>query len=161
MEIKDANFGRVRDEAETWYETVDQVVCPYFGDAEPVSFNSKGLKHIKFKSDKKARSRSDQFMRLKHIRFAKRILEKSRTMQEFKEGKVFEQVKSGKSKEKKLLDVKYFGFTAIITDNRRMKRLKVVVKQVAGGEKYFWSLIPSWSSNKGLPKMHSGDPSED
>lgn len=162
MEIEaekfDRNFEKAKGDAETWYESVEGVHCPYFN--ETVAFNKKGITHIKFKKDEVARSRADQFMRLKHIKFAYRILEKTRTLQEYKEGKVFEEMKAGGRKEKVLQVAKYYGFIAIIPDQGSMKRLKIVVKQVGGGGKYFWSIIPYWSSNKEL-KLHSGDLEED
>lgn len=154
----DKNFEKVKAEAETWYESVDEVHCPYLN--QTVAFNKKGITHTKFKKDGVARSRSDQFMRLKHLQFAYRILEKSRTLQEYKEGKVFEEVKSNKKREKVLQDAKYYGFMAIVSDQGRMKRFKIIVKQVGGGKPYFWSIIPFWTSNKEL-KIHSGDMEED
>ncbi|MDR3548070.1 MAG: hypothetical protein P4M11_07390 [Candidatus Pacebacteria bacterium] len=154
----DKNFDRVKQDAEAYYSSVSEVYCPYFNEA--VAFNAKGLKHIKFKKDGVARSRSDQFMRLKHLRFAQRILEKSKTLQEYKESKVFEEVKSDQRKGKILQDAHFYGFTAIIADGDKMKRLKIVVKQVGGGKKYFWSIIPFWTRNKEL-MLHSGNPEED
>ena len=158
MEIKDSNFEKIKTSAEEYYKAVDSVFCPYLN--ETVAFNAKGIKHIKFKAEGRARSRSDQFMRLKHIRFAQRILEKSRTLQEYKETKVFEEVKTNKRKERVLQEATYYGFTAIINDSGSLKRLKIIVKQVGNGDKYFWSIIPFWTSNKSL-KVHSGDLEED
>lgn len=160
MEISDSNFERVRVEAETFYSSVDKISCPYFGADSLVAFNGVGLRHIKFKSDSFARSRSDQFVRLKHIHLAKRILEKSRTLQEYKEGKIFTQKKSGNSREKILANVVYYGFVAIVNDSGKSKRLKILVRQIQGGEKHFWSIIPFWMSNKEL-KLHSGNLAED
>lgn len=154
----DKNFEKAKAEAESWYDSVDEVHCPFLNEA--VSFNKKGITHIKFKKDGVARSRSDQFMRLKHIRYAYRILERSRTLQEHKEGKVFEEMKANKKREMVLQSATYYGFIAIITDQSRMKRLKIVVKRVGGGKPYFWSIIPYWSSNKEL-KLHSGNIEDD
>lgn len=154
----DKNFERVRADAEVWYESVDEAYCPYLNQS--VVFNKKGITHIKFKRDGVARSRQDQYMRLKHIKLAYRILEKSRTLQEYKEGKTFEEVKSNRKRERVMQNAKYFGFVAIIFDQGFAKRLKIIVKQVGGGNPYFWSIIPSWSRNKEL-KLHSGDMDQD
>ncbi len=157
-EILDKNFEKIKSDAETYYASIGEVHCPYLN--ETVAFNTKGLKHIKFKKDSVARSRADQFIRLKYIRFAQRILEKSHTLQEYKESKVFENKKADNEKEKVLQDAKYFSFMAIILDGVTRKRFKIVVKQVGGGKKYFWSIIPFWRSNKDL-KLHAGDLEED
>jgi hypothetical protein len=82
----------VRSEAEARYSLFGEVECPFFNDT--VSFNAKGIKHLKFKRDTIARSRQDQFLRLKNIHLAVRIVEKSKTLQEYKEDRCFEERKS-------------------------------------------------------------------
>ena len=160
MDVTDENFDKIKLQAEETYALLERIVCPYFGEAEPIAMNSKGIKHIKFKKDRVARSRADQFMRLKHIHLIKRILEKSRTLQEYKEINEFVDTKSTARKEQVLKMVRYYGFIAIVNDSGRMKRLKIVIKQEDGAEKHFWSIIPFWTSNKEL-KMHSGNLQED
>lgn len=160
-ESKNKQFENIRSSAEEFYGSVGEVECPYFNDV--VAFNAKGIKHIKFKREKVARSHADQFMRFKYIRLAPRVIEKSKTLQEFKEGKSFEESKSHNGRTKVLQDVRYFGFIAILKDDLgRLTRLKVVVKQVGGGRPYFWSIIPFWKNNKELNRqMHSGNLEED
>ncbi len=51
------NFQKVKDEAEEFYKTIGDIKCPYFN--EKIAFNAKGLRHLKFKSDQKARLRHD------------------------------------------------------------------------------------------------------
>lgn len=57
--------------------------------------------------------------------------------------------------EKVLKDVTYYEFLAVLDTIR----LKVIIKEVIGGEKHFWSVIPSWRINKdtGMRVLHSGD----
>ena len=43
------DFLKIKSEAEEFYNTIHSVYCPYFGDE--IIFNSKGLKHLKFKSN--------------------------------------------------------------------------------------------------------------
>ena len=42
-------------------------------------------------------------------------------------------------------------------------RVKIIVKQVEDGEKFFWSLIPSWGNHKltGERILHDGNPEHD
>lgn len=42
-------------------------------------------------------------------------------------------------------NVTYYEFIAVL-DN---VRIKVIVKEVEGGEKHFWSVIPLWNIDKG------------
>lgn len=150
----DKNFDKVRKEAEDYYSKIKEVYCPFLNGV--VTFNAKGLKHINFKGSKFGRSRADRFIRLKNIRFAQNILAESGTVQEFKQIEQFETMKTleGKSQVPQL--VKYFAFVAIVKDESTLKRFKVIVKQVANGVPYFWSIIPFWKRNKEL-KLHSGD----
>jgi hypothetical protein len=160
-EYLNKSYEKIRLQAESFYTTIGEVECPYFNDT--VAFNSKGIKHIKFKKDTVARSHSDQFIRLKNINLAPRIINKSKTLQEYKETKCFEEKKAGGKREMVLQEVKYFAFIAILKDDLgRLQRLKIVVKQVANGKPYFWSIIPFWKSNRELSRqMHSGNPEID
>ena len=82
-------FEKVKDNAEKLYETFDMAYCPYF--KEKISFNAKGLRHLKFKSDQQARSNKDQYARLKLLYLAPQILNKSHTLQGIWQTKQFEQ----------------------------------------------------------------------
>lgn len=61
--------------------------------------------------------------------------------------------------EKKLLLVSYYEFIAVMEN----VRVKVIVKYVEGGEKFFWSIIPFWRVNGEVGKriLHSGNMEED
>ena len=43
------DFMAIKEKAEIFYKTIGEVYCPYFH--EKISFNAKGLRHLKFKSD--------------------------------------------------------------------------------------------------------------
>src|SRR5690606_30137546 len=118
------------------------------------------LTHVKFKKDKVARERKDQYMRLKNIHLAPIVLKSSYTLQECQDKKEFVEVSTKTRREKILKNVRYYAFIAIIKDRDFDKRVKVIVKQIDGGIKMFWSIIPYWSSNKEL-KLHTGELSND
>lgn len=155
---QDRNFERTRLAAEEEYRSIGEVRCPYFG--ESVAFNAKGLEHVKFKSKRRLRERSDAFVRFKNLRLAPVVLKLSNTLQEKHTRKVLVDAKSHGRRWRTLKDCDYYGFIAILRDGNFTKRLKVVVRQVEGGEKHFWSVIPYWKSNKQI-KLHSGDMEED
>lgn len=56
-------------------------------------------------------------------------------------------------------EVIFYEFIAVLEN----VRTKVIVKEVIGGEKYFWSVIPYWSINKAGSKriLYSGNPDAD
>ena len=122
--------------ARSFYKRIKSVYCPYFG--EKVAFNTKGLKHLKFKSDKQARPYRDQYPRLKLLRLAPEVLRKSHTVQGIWKVKRFEAQKTNNRWEHILKDVTYYEFIAVLEN----VRVKVIVKEVLGGEKHFWSVIP-------------------
>ena len=147
------NFIKIRDEAENFYKTIGFVYCPYFG--EKIAFNAKGLKHLKFKSDRQARPYTEQYPRLKLLHLAPEVLKKSHTVQGIWKVKRFEAQKTNKRWEHVLKDVTYYEFIAVLKN----VRVKVIVKEVWGGEKHFWSVIPFWGIDKEASKriLHSGD----
>jgi len=155
---EDDNFKKIRHKAEFVYKSIKNIKCPYFN--EEILFNSRGLEHLKFKSKYKVRERKDAYIRLKNIHLAPKILTSSCTLQEKQTKKIFIEIKTNSRHEKVLKKFDYYGFISIVKDFNYEKRLKVVVRQVDGGQKHFWSIIPYWKSNKEL-KMYSGNLEED
>lgn len=136
--MDESKFEYVRERAENLYASIESVRCPYFG--EEVVFNAKGIKHLRFKTDEKIRPLSDQYTRLRLLYLAPQILKLSRTVQGIRRTKQFELLHMNSRWERVRKDVCFFEFMAVL-DNLRVK---VVVKQVGKGEKYFWSIIPAW-----------------
>ena len=148
------DFQRVKNETETFYKTIDDVYCPYF--KEKITFNVKGLKHLKFKSDRQARPRKDQYSRLKLIHLAPEVLKQSHSLQGIQKIRRFEAQKINSRWEQVMKDVTYYEFIAVLKN----VRVKVIIKEVLGGEKHFWSVIPFWGIDKVTSKriLHSGNP---
>ncbi len=73
--------------------------------------------------------------------------------------KDFERIRKNSRTEIVLVNVNYFEFIAVLNEIR----LKVIIKQIENGEKFFWSLIPFWGFDKKSKnrKMYSGNPKED
>jgi hypothetical protein len=147
------DFWRIKNEAEEFYKTIGDVNCPYF--KEKIAFNTKGLKHLKFKSNRQARPRKDQYSRLRLIRLVPEVLKRSHTLQGIWQKRRFEAQKMNSRWEQVMKDVTYYEFIAVID----IVRVKVIVKQVLNGEKHFWSVIPFWGIDKTTSKriLHSGD----
>ena len=89
------------------------------------------------------------------MRFAPEVLKKSHTVQGIWKVKRFETQKTNNRWEHILKDVTYYEFIAVLESIR----IKVIVKEVLGGEKHFWSVIPFWGIDKVARKriLHSGD----
>ncbi len=151
------DFLRIKNEAEKFYQEIGAVYCPYF--KVKIVFNTKGLKHLKFKSNRQARPRKDQYSRFKLMSLAPKVLEQSHTLQGIWQIRRFEFQKTNSRWERIMKDVIYYEFIAVMNN----VRVKVIVKEALGGEKHFWSIIPFWGINKGVSKriLHSGDPEND
>jgi hypothetical protein len=97
-------------------------------------------------------------MRLKLLRLAAETIRNSKTLQGISEKKILVRKKRNSRWEKALTDVTYYEFIAVIDH----KRVKVIVKQIFGGEKFFWTLIPYWKMD-GFHRrvLHEGNPETD
>lgn len=135
-------FEQLKKKAEEDYKKIDKIFCPYL--KREVHFNVKGLDHIKMKDWNKTRLISDQYLRFKFLMLSPKIIEASHTLQEFWETKSFERQKINSRWEKRLVSVTYYGFVAIINK----VRVKVIVKEIIGGQIFFWSIIPFWKHKK-------------
>ncbi len=161
MEFTPEKFNEIKHEAEDFYNSIRSIHCPYF--KEEVSFNSKGLDHLIFKSWNKTRPATDQYTRFRHLKLAPEIIRQSKTLQGLWSTQKFERIKKKTGGWEQVLKVTtYYEFIAVMESHGSKVRVKVIVKQIAGGEKFFLSIIPFWGSNKkGERIMHSGDPEND
>jgi hypothetical protein len=156
LEFTDEEFRHVRQQAETLYAGLGKIRCPYF--QADVHFNTNGFRHIRFKDWNRGRDRRDQFMRLKYLGRAPEILRLSRTLQGIQETTEWERRHRYGKWERLLVSVTYYEFIAVI-ENRRFK---VIVKQLPGGERIFWSLVPFWRQNEqGKRILYSGEPAQE
>lgn len=156
MKINLEKFTKIKSDAEIFYKTIGEIYCPYF--KENISFNAKGLDHIKFKNWNRTRLLEDQYMRLKFIHLASQIIKKSHTIQEIRKSKNFERQKINSRWERRMISVKHYAFIAIMDGIR----VKIIIKEIEGGKKFFWSICPYWKQKKdfnGIIRkiLHEGD----
>ena len=87
------------------------------------------------------------------------FLKSSHTVQGILETKKLERIRINSRTDTVLKPVVYYEFIAVIKRNR----VKIIVKQIDGGQKFFWSLIPFWGMNKNTMSriLHDGLPEED
>jgi len=161
MEFTTEKLNEIKTESENFYKTIEKVRCPYFGS--DVYFNIKGWDHLVFKSWNNTRVTNDQFARLRHIRLAPEIIRNSKTLQGILITKKIERVQTNSRWEKVFKLVTYYEFIAVMESHGSKIRVKIIVKEVEGREKIFWSLIPFWGvdKNTGERMMHGGNPEND
>lgn len=161
MEFTPDKFNQIKHEAEDFYSKIGYIYCPYF--AEKISFNAKGLDHLIFKSWNRARPINDQFSRFRHLSLAPDVIKNSRTLQGIWSTQKFERVKKKEGTWQQVLkSTTYYEFIAVMESHGSKIRVKVIVKQVDGGDKFFLSVIPFWGVDKrGERIIHSGNPESD
>lgn len=157
LQFTEEEFKVVKEKGENLYKTLKEIYCPYLKDK--VFFNAQGLEHLKFKQREKARLEQDQYMRFKLLHLAPEVLKYSHTIQGILETKKFERVRVSSRTDTVLKLVVYYEFIAVIKRNR----VKVIIKQIEGGQKFFWSIIPFWGMNEDTMTrlLHDGVPEED
>ncbi len=161
MEFTVEKFNEVKSDAENFYKTIGKIRCPYFGD--DVYFNAKGWDHLIFKSWNNTRITNDQFARLRHLKLAPEVIRQSKTLQGVWTTKKIERVQTNSRWEKVLKIITYYEFIAVMESHSSKIRVKVIIKELEGREKFFWSLIPFWGVDKhtGDRTMYSGNPEND
>jgi hypothetical protein len=157
LEFTNTQFEDAKTKGESFYKNIGEIYCPYF--KEKISFNARGWEHLKFKRLERARFETDQYMRLKLIHLAPEILKLSHTVQGISETKKFERIRVHSRTDTVLKVVNYYEFIAVIKRNR----VKIIVKQIENGQKFFWSIIPFWGMNQETMSriLCSGMPEED
>ena len=157
LEFTNKQFEEVKIKSEAFYKNIGEIYCPYL--KEKVSFNTKGLEHLRFKHRWKSRPEKDQYMRLKLIHLAPEVLKLAHTVQGILETKKFERIRMKARTDTILKPVTYFEFISVLKRNR----VRIVVKQIENGQKFFWSIIPFWKMNRETMTriLHDGDPEED
>jgi len=157
LEFTDQQFKEVKEKGEELYKSLGEVFCPFF--KEKVSFGAHGLEHLKFKRREKARLEKDQYMRFKLLHLAPEILKLSHTLQGILETKKLERIRTNSRTDTILKPVTYYEFIAVLKRNR----VRIIIKQVENGQKFFWSIVPFWGMNIETMRriLHDGIPEED
>lgn len=137
--LEESEYHKIRGYTLNLYNQRESIRCPALNN-EIVHFTSEGFNHLMYKGDRSERDKSVQILKFNLLPRALEIISLSTTYQEYDEG-----IKSvRKNKYKKIIFesaiVKYWGLIAII----RNRRVKVIIRQIGNGQKYFWSVIPAW-----------------
>jgi hypothetical protein len=151
MDINEENFNNIKEKARKLYESHEKIPCPYFGF--DIILNSDGFHHLQF-SARRERNKSEQFLKLRLLPLALKIIKKSGTVQEYRE--TMQPIgKKGKDGFTPMKTVSYWAFIAIVGDERKIK-IKTILRRVGDGNVVFWSVMP-YSKLKNGQKLYSDD----
>lgn len=144
MEISDEKLDQLKEFTRGEYDKVDSIHCPLFN--AKIFFSSEGFKHLiyKGKDNLKKRPRNEQYIRLKLFKLACKLLQRTKTFQDYFATQHWIHQRTNGRRDKVLKNVEYWGILAII-DGRR---IKVVIRQYTNGDKKFWGVCPKWHTKK-------------
>lgn len=139
------NFENIKTQAVQEFSKWKQsyLKCPAL--PKEIKFTSKAFSHIIYKDDTHIRPQEQQEVRFLCFKSVKYILEKSHFFQEYMAEVVTVNVKkNGKeAKEKRL--AQFYGFVAVVENNGKKHRIRVVVRNVEGFMyAEYWSVMPAW-----------------
>lgn len=144
MEISSRHdYAQIRAQAETFYRSVGKVFCPAL-NAE-VYFSAQGFHHLRYDGNNYEREKDVQKTKMLCLKEAVEIINKSTTIQEFRT-KTHQIGKEGTTR-----IVSYYALHAI-TDIKKRRRLKIVIRQIGEGNVHFWSVMPSWK-DRGVERI--------
>jgi hypothetical protein len=138
MEINDKKLEEIKQKSKEEYSKIGRTWCPYLEDY--VYFNKEGFEHLLFKTWNRGRSKLEQYTRLRLLALVPGIIAKTHTLQEYDERNILVRQKTNSRWEKRMKLVRYYVFISIVKE----VRLKIIVKKIDGGNKFFYSLYPSW-----------------
>ena len=153
--MNDQTFDALKKKAEQGYRSVGDVLCPYL--SVPVRFNREGLEHVLFKGRGRARPRTQQETRLQLLHYAPKVIRQSHTVQGVYPTVSFVDVRRNNRRDRVRKEVTYYEFIAVVDKIR----IRVIVRQIQGGEPHFWSIIPYWKGKGPQRRIHDGDPEND
>ncbi len=154
-----SDYNSIKHTSQEYYETLTSIFCPAL--KSDIHFSSHGFNHLIYKKDRSERDRGSQIMRFKLISRAFELIKITTTIQEYEESYKDITIKKNKKKTKATKLVIYWGIIAIIRD----RKIKVILRKIGNGNIHFWSVIPSWVTNKTRDgkyiKTMKGDPDND
>ena len=95
------------------------------------------------------------------LKLVPEIISKSATVQGIFDTSAWERIKRKDGWIKLMKRVTYYEFVAVVGKGK--VRLKVIIKEIEGGSRFFWSIIPFWKMNRNINKkiLHEGNPEID
>jgi hypothetical protein len=131
-------LGKLIKKSREIYTKKSELWCPYF--STNISLNSDGFNHLLNKTNRMPRTVDEQLLKLRLLKKALAVVNKSGTLQEYREG-LEKANKTSRDGFFKTSRVQYWGFHAIVGEEKKIK-IVAVVKKIGDGKLSFWSVLP-------------------
>jgi len=139
-------YKRFYKSSEELFSKNKEIYCPYF-DCK-ITFNSDGFHHLRY-SARGERTKDEQIFKFTFLPAAIKIIKNSGTVQQYRTGLLPIKKKSNKSELVLQKFVEYWGFIAIVGKEKKMIRIKVILRRVGDGKIIFWSIMPAMNLKGG------------
>jgi hypothetical protein len=128
------NFLEAKKFAHGFYSTIGRIKCPALND-EYIAFNAKGIHHV---INKKSRTKDEVVARLSYLQYVESIISDPFAKIDFRQKKEKEYLKKNGLYQLYEVVSQYWTFTKPIDATLK---IKVVIRQVEQGGKYFYSIM--------------------
>lgn len=128
------NYEEAKRKAKELYSKIGSVWCPALG--QRINFNRVGFQHL-LQKERKFRPKSERLRRFALLPYAKEIVSDYRGSIVYEKRKVFRR-REIDGEDTSVASIMYFWAFADEWDGRR---IKLVIRQVDGGEKHFFSIF--------------------
>lgn len=146
--INDSYFEQRKERARSIYNIQKNIHNPYL-EIE-VIFNSDGFHHLQF-SARRERNKKEQLLKFSLLPLAIKVIKKSGTLQEYRKD-IVAVGKKGNDGFRKTKEVQYWGFVAIIGEQKI--KIRVILRKIGDGNVIFWSVMPD-SKLKGGQRLYN------
>ncbi len=142
IDISMEHFNRVKQVAIEIFQQNKRIVSPALWK---IRLTPEWFNHIEWKNKNHKHSLREAFVRYLCFAHIVHILSNSKLYQEFREDAQIVPIKVNWSRRQENKIVRYYGFVAIVNNNKN--RVKIVVRKVEWWNHYeYVSVIPAWKS---------------
>ncbi len=153
----DDYFNTKKEKARAIFDAQKNAYNPYF--KTEVIFNSDGFHHLQF-SARRERNKQEQLLKFSLLPLAIRIIKDSGTLQEYRKTMCPIGKKSKRDGSVLMKQIEYWGFIAIIGENR--VKIRTILRRIGDGNIIFWSVMPySKLRRDERQKLYTGGIEED
>ena len=143
-------FLELKNKAKEIFTKNPVVYCPYFD--QEVTLNADGFHHLQF-SSRHERNKKEQILKFNLLPLAIKIIRRTGTLQEYRKSVLQIGQKSQRDGLTLFKQVEYWGFVAIVGDNRPL-RVRIILRRIGDGKIIFWSVMPAMKLSQDEFEMH-------
>jgi hypothetical protein len=148
MENEIEYFNKRKERARNIYTAQNEIYSPYF--KTKIILNSDGFHHLQF-SARTERNKKEQLLKFSLLPLGLEVIRKSGTVQEYRRLLTPIGKPSSRNGSIAMKEVEYWGFAAIIGDNKI--KIRTIIRRVGDGNIIFWSVMPDSKFKHGHQKI--------